>query len=185
MSRRSRLSVFALSLSTLAILVATLYPSGKAVPLGWTFYLATGDQAVAEVIQNLLLFMPLGASLKIAGIRPSHAIATGAALSFTVEFLQQWIPGRDPSTGDIICNTIGTALGVLVVVAAPIWLWAPPRRSAWQAMATAILAVVAWIGPARRSSRPIGSTGPRVAARGDREPAEHQRRHPRRRWHRP
>jgi len=148
MSIRSHRSAtaFALSLSTLAILVATLYSSGTALPLGWTFYIATGDQAVAEVIQNLLLFMPFGASLKIAGMRPGHAIATGSALSFTVEFLQQWIPGRDPSLGDIVCNTVGTALGVLLVVSAPIWLWAPPRRSALQALAAAALAVLVWIG---------------------------------------
>jgi len=67
-------------------------------------------------------------------------------LSFSVEFLQQWIPGRDPSVGDVVCNTISTTLGVLLVVTAPRWLWAPPRRSAWQARLTALIALLAWYG---------------------------------------
>ncbi len=77
---------------------------------------------------------------------PQRVILAGGLLSFSVEFLQQWIPGRDPSVGDIVSNTISTALGVLLVVAAPIWLWAPPRRSAWQARVTAIIAVLVWYG---------------------------------------
>jgi len=35
---------------------------------------------------------------------------------------------------------------VLLVVAAPLWLWAPPRRSAWQARLTALIALLAWYG---------------------------------------
>ena len=79
-------------------------------------------------------------------MRPFRVVALGGLLSFAVEFAQQYIPGRDPSLGDIVCNTISTALGVLLVVAAPIWLWRSPRRSAWQARLTALIAVVVWYG---------------------------------------
>src|SRR5206468_3424745 len=37
---------------------------------------------------------------------------------------------------------------VLLVVAAPIWLFTAPRTSRWQALATAIVAVLAWYGTA-------------------------------------
>ena len=82
-------------------------------------------------------------SRDLAGVPPFRVVAIGALLSFGIEFSQQWIPGRDPSLGDIVCNTISTALGVLLVVAAPIWLWAPPRRSVWQARLTAVIAALA------------------------------------------
>ena len=134
------------ALSTLGILIATLHSAGTALPPGWSFTLSSGDAALAELIQNLLLFIPLGASLVLAGVAPLRAIAIGAGLSFSVEFLQQWIPGRDPSTGDIICNTTSTAIGAALVVFAPLWLWPPPRRAAWQALGTAILAVLVWLG---------------------------------------
>ncbi len=134
------------ALSTACILFLTLRPGGSELTHGWSFSLTSGDAALAELIQNLLLFIPLGVSLTLAGVWPGRVVTAGAALSFTVEFLQQWIPGRDPSVGDIVCNTISTALGVLLVVAAPLWLWAPPRRSAWQARVTAIIAVLVWYG---------------------------------------
>jgi len=133
-------------LSTLGILIATLHASGTKLPPGWSFTLTSGEAALAELIANLLLFIPLGASLVLAGVRPLRAIAIGLGLSFSVEFLQQWIPGRDPSTGDIITNTTSTAIGVALVVFAPRWLRVPPRRAAWQALATAALAVLVWLG---------------------------------------
>ena len=133
--------------STLAIGIATLHSSGLTTR-GWSFYLTYGDGALGELIANLILFIPLGVSLTLAGVKPLRVVAAGALLSFTVEFLQQWIPGRDPSVGDIVANSISTALGVLLVVAAPIWLFTPPRTSRWQALATAIIAVLVWYGTA-------------------------------------
>ena len=133
-------------LATLAILVATLHAGGTKIAPGWSFSITSGDAALAELIQNLLLFIPLGLSLTLAGVRPLRVVAIGALLSFAVEFAQQWIPGRDPSVGDIVCNSISTALGVALVLFAPQWLTTAPRRSAWQALATAVAAVLVWIG---------------------------------------
>ena len=134
--------------ATLAICIATLHSGGGSTLSGWSFYLTSGDAALAELIANLILFIPLGIALTLTGVKPMRVIAAGALLSFTVEFLQQWIPGRDPSLGDIVANTNSTALGVLLVVAAPLWLFVSPRRSAWQALSTAIIAVLVWSGTA-------------------------------------
>jgi len=134
--------------ATLAICIATLHSGGGSTLSGWSFYLTSGDAALAELIANLILFIPLGITLTLTGLKPMRVIAAGALLSFTVEFLQQWIPGRDPSLGDIVANTNSTALGVLLVVAAPLWLLVSPRRSAWQALSTAIIAVLVWSGTA-------------------------------------
>ena len=136
----------AVALSILAILVATLRQGGTELPVGWSFDLSSGDSGLAELIQNLLLFMPLGASLALAGRRPLAATLIGAAVSFAVEFSQQWIPGRDPNVGDIICNTAGTAIGVGLAWSRSHWFFTAPRRSAWLALATALLAVLVWLG---------------------------------------
>jgi len=133
-------------LSAAGICFLTLRSGGTEFTRGWSFYLTAGDDALAALLQNLILFIPLGVSLTLAGVKPFRVVAIGGLLSFGVEFLQQWIPGRDPSLGDIVCNTISTALGVLLVVAAPIWLFAPPRRSVWQARLNALIAVVVWFG---------------------------------------
>ena len=146
MIRRNQYAILAVALSTLAILVATLHTAGGELPTGWSLTISDGDDALAGLIQNLLLFIPLGASLVLAGVHPLVAVAIGSALSCSVEFAQQWIPGRDPSLGDIICNANSTAIGVALVVFAPRWLWPPPRRAAWQALATACLAVLVWLG---------------------------------------
>jgi hypothetical protein len=144
---KKRVPVILAVLSTAAILFFTLRPGSNAeLARGWSFSLTSGPAALAELIQNLLLFIPLGVSLTLTGVRPVRVVAIGGLLSFMVEFLQQWIPGRDPSVGDIVCNTTSTALGVLLVVAAPLWLWAPPRRSVWQARLTALIAVLVWYG---------------------------------------
>ncbi|HXM39254.1 MAG TPA: VanZ family protein [Gemmatimonadales bacterium] len=146
MLRKTPSSSIAVALAVLAICIATLRPSGTVMPSGWSFDIASGEAALAEAIQNLLLFIPLGMALAWKGFRPLRAIAIGAGLSFTVEFIQQWLPGRDPSTGDILCNTISTAIGGGLVWNARRWLFVQPRRAAWQALATALAAAAVWLG---------------------------------------
>ncbi|HWC72385.1 MAG TPA: VanZ family protein [Gemmatimonadales bacterium] len=139
-----RIAWAGVALSTLGILVATLQPSGTTLAPGWSFDLSSGESAIADLIANLLLFIPLGACLVLAGVRPLRAILLGAALSFSVEFSQQWIPGRDPSVGDVIANTTSTAIGVALVLALPRALHATPQQSGWQALGIAIAAIVVW-----------------------------------------
>ena len=134
--------------STFAILLATLHTSGSELAEGWTWSLTSGESALAELIQNLLLFIPLGLSLSLAGVPLLRTVAIGAGLSFTVEFLQQWIGGRDPSVGDLVNNTVSTALGAGLARLAPRFLHTPPHRSAWHALGTAVIAVLAWFGTA-------------------------------------
>ncbi|HLZ44671.1 MAG TPA: VanZ family protein [Gemmatimonadales bacterium] len=142
MNRRAAL-IFAI-LSAAAILFLTLRPGGTEELSPWSFYLTAGDDALGGLLQNLILYIPFGVFLTLAGVRPYVVCAIGAAMSFCVEFSQQYIPGRDPSVGDVVCNSISTALGVLLVVAASIWLFAPPRRSTWQAIAATVIAILTW-----------------------------------------
>ena len=64
--------------ATLGICVATLHSGFGPIPPGWSFYLTTGDAALAELIANLILFIPLGVALTLAGVKPMRVIAAGA-----------------------------------------------------------------------------------------------------------
>ncbi len=134
------------AVSVLAILVATLRPDGHTLPPGWTFVLASGDEAVAELIQNLLLFIPFGVALALSRNRLRILLLAGVGLSFTVEFLQQWIPGRDPSLGDIVANGLSTLLGGALVWTAPRWLHPADIRTPWLSLGAAAIAAAAWLG---------------------------------------
>ena len=135
-----------LALAVLAICVATLRPAGDEIAPGWSFTLASGDEALAEVIQNLLLFIPFGVAIAMRGVRWRNVLLAGLALSFTVEFLQQWIPGRDPSVGDIVLNATSTLIGGIICWTAPRWLYPTEQRAPWFALGAAALAATAWLG---------------------------------------
>jgi hypothetical protein len=156
-----------LAAATGGILLATLHPGGHSTSGGWSFSLASGDAALAELLQNLILFIPFGIGVALCGVRPLRSVALGALLSCSVEFAQQWIPGRDPSVGDIVCNTISTAVGVGLVHLAPRWLTVSPARSGLHALGAAVLAILVWLGTAAALQPTFGSSPYRVVARPD------------------
>jgi VanZ family protein len=78
-----------------------------------------------DVVSNLLGYMPLGALAVGALVRSGRrvsiafivALLAGAALSFLMESLQNWLPQRVPSVLDWMLNAAGTLAGALVAVA--------------------------------------------------------------------
>lgn len=102
----------------LIILSATLIPlpnqaqAAKATPL-WC--LVCGDYGGVDVINNILLFIPLAIGLRLMGIPTRTVVLAGAALSLSVELLQLTvIPGRDASLSDLLTNTLGSWVGAFV-----------------------------------------------------------------------
>ena len=154
-------------LGVAGILLATLHPGGHHTDHTWNFSLWVGDAAFAELLQNLIFFIPFGIGLALLGVPVLPAIALGALLSFSVEFAQQWIPGRDPSVGDIVCNTVSTAIGVALVKFAPRWLTVSPERSAWHALGAATLAIVVWLGTAALLHPTFGPSPLKVVPKPD------------------
>jgi hypothetical protein len=74
-----------------------------------------------DVAINVAGFVPLGvcfcAYFSLVRQMPRPAMATvvlGAAVSFTIEFLQSYLPTRDSGTTDLITNTFGTFIGVVL-----------------------------------------------------------------------
>ncbi len=108
----------------------TLLPTSDAKRVA-VLCLACGMRGLADAVLNVALFAPLGLALAAGGLRLGQAVPLGALLSLCIEVAQLFIPGRDASVGDVLTNTLGTALGVLAWRAAPRLLsWARPRRRA-------------------------------------------------------
>ncbi|MBM4073285.1 MAG: VanZ family protein [Planctomycetes bacterium] len=92
-------------------------------------------QSRTDFVANVLLFIPL-AFLVMGAVcvdrPPGRAIVAGlilvplcAALSGGIEFVQIYFPPRTPSASDIVAESLGGALGVLL------WLTAGRRITGW------------------------------------------------------
>ncbi len=123
---RHRSSAVPLSwLYTALIVYASLYPfAGWRAPgvgpldfllLGWPHWWTSFD-----LISNLLGYLPLGFLYFVALVRSGRpagrsawiASALGTLLSFSMEFLQNYLPQRVSSNVDLGLNAAGTILGV-------------------------------------------------------------------------
>ena len=85
-----------------------------------------GPDTAPDVAENVLLFLPLGFAM--AGYFTHRGLTTLAALtavlllslsvSYSIEVLQTFMPGRFTSLMDVLSNTAGAGLGVLCH-----WAW--------------------------------------------------------------
>jgi hypothetical protein len=122
-----------------------------------------GPLGGVDVTLNVLLFVPLGAALALAGSGRRRAVTTGLLVTLTVETLQGTvIPGRDPALGDIVMNTLGTLLGFELARTRRRWLF-PDRVTA---MRLSVVAAIAWFGilvASLQLLRPAAAVGMLVA----------------------
>lgn len=84
-----------------------------------------------EFAANIVLFLPMGLLLTILLGRRGWwaALAVGVIASCWIELAQDvWLPSRVADPRDLVSNSIGTAIGVLLVVAAT-WRRAGRRRA--------------------------------------------------------
>ena len=102
----------------LAIAVATLWPTPDAPQPNEGLCIICGSLGGIDFLSNIGLFVPLGVALHISGMPIRRVIAAGGLFSLTIEALQwQLIAGRDASLGDLLANTLGTAVGALAAAA--------------------------------------------------------------------
>lgn len=113
----------------LFIAILTLTPQYAATRSPPSWCLLCGEQAVLDAVLNVILFIPLGVGLRLAGLSRRRAFAIGLVTTITVELLQLYIPGRDTSLGDVFTNSFGGFLGILF---ADVWrvVLVPDRRVA-------------------------------------------------------
>lgn len=70
-----------------------------------------------EAVANVVMFVPFGVLVALLLRRPWWVVVLlGAATSGLIETVQRWLPTRYPTVQDLVMNTLGTAVGVAVVV---------------------------------------------------------------------
>jgi VanZ family protein len=130
---------FALGLAVGAILYATLQPAAAVERVVPWWCVACGDKGRADFVLNVILFIPLGSMLRLAGARRRTAALIGMFLSIAIELTQAFIPGRDTTLGDVISNTTGTLVGFAVAAI----VLAQARRHTPPALPTAFFTALA------------------------------------------
>ncbi len=76
---------------------------------------------LVDVVGNVVVFIPIGAFVAAAlgRLAPARRILTtlalGAGLSLAIELVQLAMPSRATDVDDVLFNTLGTALGAVLV----------------------------------------------------------------------
>ncbi len=109
-----------------------------------------GSLAGLDIILNVLLFVPYGFGLRLAGWSRGRVALAAFATTLLIEITQYFfIPGRDASLGDLITNTAGGLVG-MVLAERYVGLVRPePCRAGWLAGVAATIwlllqVVTAW-----------------------------------------
>ena len=77
---------------------------------------------VLEFLANIVLFVPFGALIALSLRLPWWAVvALGFAVSVAIELVQLALPTRHSTILDVIANTTGAGVGVLLVAALIAW----------------------------------------------------------------
>ena len=110
---RTLLQRAALAASLALLFGATLRPAGgpnQVALLPW----AARQLNAYNVVGNIALFALPAALLWSFGWPLRRTVVVGFVVSFGIELLQLAIPGRTTATVDVLCNTLGAAVGWLV-----------------------------------------------------------------------
>ena len=128
----------------LIVVYATLYPfSGWRDPgvSAFAFLSAFKSRYISpiDLYFNVLGYLPYG-WLAVLALRPQFgaraafavALATGAALSLSLEATQTFLSTRIASSLDVACNTAGVALGALLGARSAAWLLGDGPLQRWR-----------------------------------------------------
>src|SRR5688500_10512291 len=144
-------AVVAVFLAAIAILGATTLPTGDLVPVGHPLCVVCGERGSADALLNVALFAPFGAALAFARVPVRRANIISALFSALIVAAQLLVlRGRDANVGDVLCNTLGGAVGAGLVATAASWIAPSDRRSArlawgWGALTGVVIASIAFL----------------------------------------
>lgn len=101
------------------ILLLTLAPGGGSGGTPRVLCVLCGSNGGADLILNVVLFLPLGAALGRAGFSSRQSLVLCAVLSASVEAAQLLLPDRAPTLRDIATNALGGGIGAVLWHALP------------------------------------------------------------------
>lgn len=104
----ARLAAALLGYFAVVIVFFTLNPFYFAVPARPRISLRI---ELLDIVENLVLFLPIGFLYRLTGGGHRGAVILGAALSLGVETAQLFIPVRTAAPIDLLCNTLGAWAG--------------------------------------------------------------------------
>ena len=137
------------------IAVMTLTPQSGPPAFAPSLCILCGEMAVQDIILNVILFVPFGAGMRLLGVRLHRVVAISFCLAAAIELLQMHIiPGRDSSLGDVITNTLGGALGVVLANSWRAWLLPTEeqaRRELWGGVVVWVTVLCATLWALHRS----------------------------------
>ena len=150
-------------LGTLLVVSATLTPSssgsaGDSTPC----LLICGSRGLADFLANVLLFLPVGASLGLLRMPLRWIGAVCAMMSLGIEVAQiGLIPGRDGNPADVVSNFLGGLAGGFVGLEFPraLQVSAPAALRRALFVAAAVLGVATATGLLLAASVPHGAYG--------------------------
>lgn len=134
----------------------TLFPHPEAVnevaKTPW-WCLLCGEYGTVDVLLNVLLFVPLGLGLRWSGLPRLRAQLIVCAATITIELLQwRLIEGRDASLGDVLTNSLGGGLGILLADQWPRLVFPAPGAARELLLVMSAICVAVWSGTARALS---------------------------------
>lgn len=162
---------WAAAAAVILVLLLTLWPlpeQAYRASLSPVTCLVCGEQGVQDVFQNILMLLPLGLALGLAGLAPGRAAVFGLFLALFVESMQYWvITGRDASLSDVVTNSLGTWLGASLAPHLPLLLGPAPRAARRLGLAAALGFAALWTFGAWAIGTDAGSGGWRGRFPGD------------------
>jgi hypothetical protein len=124
----SRAASVSAAFAFLVIAAVTLRPYDGNPVQSVPWCLVCGDSGVADVVRNVVLFVPYGAALRATGMR--RALLLVLATTVMIELMQyRVIAGREGTLSDVLTNLAGGAIGIAMVDRASSLLH-PTRRLA-------------------------------------------------------
>ncbi|MFF2371756.1 VanZ family protein [Agromyces sp. NPDC058110] len=96
------------------------FEGGILNPDAWTSPMTWSTGYFSEIAFNVAMFVPVGvlAALLLHRRRWPLALVIGFALTTFIELVQLVLPDRVSDPRDLVLNTLGTSLGVVLVMAA-------------------------------------------------------------------
>jgi hypothetical protein len=148
---RSPLRWGLVALTLAPVLVLTLRPAPDASWVGGgLFCILCGHSGTANLIRNVVLFVPLGVALALLVGARSRAVVAALFVTAMIEALQFEIPGRNPGLTDLLANVSGAALAVTAVRWSGQWLSPGARAGAFYSLgfgglASGVMAATAFL----------------------------------------